>query len=186
MSWEIAKLFGINSPPDLAAISRKRKAGLHQKEIASMDYTSVANLVGTFQDRWPQCFSVYERRRRPLKIGIDKDIEAAFAETVPQIEIKAALRFYCSNTGYLRACREGAERIGLDGSPAGTVTAREAGHCAGFLTYRLAKAAAKKAPAANGGAPVALLALPAPPKRLGLADLREAWQARQQRAAVSP
>lgn len=148
-----------------------------------MDYTTVTNLVGAFQDRWPQCFSVYERRRRPLKIGIHLDIEAA--GSITSEEIRAALGFYCSNTSYLRACREGADRIGLDGSPAGSVSADHAARCARLLTYRLAKAVAKKAPAAPPSPP------PQQQRRLmSLADLRiaaaEQRRAESTEAMVSP
>jgi hypothetical protein len=60
-------------------------------------------------ERWPRAFAVYQYRRRPLKIGIDNDIAAA-AGAITTDELKAALRFYCGNIGYLLACREGAER----------------------------------------------------------------------------
>ena len=85
-----------------------------------MDHKTVSDLVIAAADLWP-AFSVYERRRRPLAIGIHKDIEATGVLTPG--EASALLRYYCGNLGYLRACREGQARVearlasGLRGHP---------------------------------------------------------------------
>lgn len=83
---------------------------------------------------------------------------------VTKDEVKLALRFYCANIGYAFACKEGADRIDLDGKPAGKVTAEEAAHGVRIIEKwrRRQKAKADK------------------PRRIGLADLRAAAQARKQ------
>jgi ProP effector len=70
---------------------------------------------------WPQCFAVNATQRRPLKIGIAEEVRAMGLFT--DAEVSEALTFYAHNTGYLKALVAGAVRIGLDGEPAGTVTA---------------------------------------------------------------
>jgi ProP effector len=177
-----------------------------------MDYKTSHDLIDVLADLWPQCFVVYERRRRPLKLGIHHDIEAAGAGAITAAEISAALRLYCSNIAYPRACHEDADRIDLSGNPAGTVSASEAANCAASLQAQQAKRAAKTNGAnPNRAAPVASMSLPtspseptspspngkpaaakavpvkpAGPRRLGLADLREAWRQRQRQAGLQP
>lgn len=92
-------------------------------------------------ERWPRCFAIFEQRRRPLKLGIDQDIAAALADPFTPDELKSALRFYVGNIGYLLACREGAERVDLDGNVVGAVTAAEAAHAARVIARRQNKTA---------------------------------------------
>ena len=82
----------------------------------------VEAVIALLAERWPETFSLYEKRRRPLKIGIRGDVIAALAGALTEDEVRHALRFYCGNEFYLRACLCGAWRVGLDGKPAGTVT----------------------------------------------------------------
>ncbi len=114
-----------------------------------------AKIISAFTELWPAAFVIYERRRRPLKIGIDRDIAAAAAGAiangfVSMAEIKSALRFYCGNTGYLRVCREvGAARVDLDGQPAGKITARDAAYAASVLERRALRRVPKNRKAAG-------------------------------------
>jgi sRNA-binding protein len=132
------------------------------------------DLIGVLANFCPQTFQVYERRRRPLKLGNRHDIEVAAAGAITAHEIEIALRSYCRNTGYLSACREGVARIGLDGKPAGHVTADEAGLAAHLLAYKLSKRLAASIPART--------AQSAPP-RLSFDDLRAAAAERRLRGA---
>ena len=112
--------------------------------------------------RWPSTFSVFEGRRRPLKVGIHLDILAALGGAVAADALSLALKVYVSNKVYRSRLIAGATRIGLDGAPAGTVSEKEAAS-----TPKMA-------------APAKTVATP---KRLSLADLRAAAAARK--AAVS-
>ena len=115
--------------------------------------------------RWPLAFTIYEKHKKPLKIGIDQDIAAALADViVSPDELKSALRYYTGNIGYLLACREGVERVDLNGEPAGTVTAAEAAYAAKIAARRRRRAAAK----------IAAKPVTTAPPRLGLADLKRA------------
>ena len=142
-------------------------------------------VIELLAERWPHTFAIYQCRRRPLKIGIDNDIAAA-AGAIATDELKAALRFYCGNIGYLLACREGAERIDLNGDVAGTVTAAEAAHAAGIIARRQNKSAPKR-DAVAAAKPIVPPAVPPPttPLRLSLSDLREAARRRREMEVVS-
>jgi sRNA-binding protein len=144
--------------------------------------------------RWPLAFSVHQMRRRPLKIGIHLDILAELGDAVPPAELALALRCYVANRVYRSRLVAGAVRIGLDGEPAGVVTAREAEYAARVSQWR------QKAKAVTHGGdrksdqkyslflktqkevaePVAKAA---PAKRISLADLKRAAQ--QRRMAVT-
>jgi sRNA-binding protein len=102
-----------------------------------LDYRTARDLIDILADLWPQCFAVYEARRRPLKLGIRADIVATGAVT--EEEAAAALRLYCSNRGYLRHCRVSADRIDLNGDRAGIVTMAEAANSRASLQAREAK-----------------------------------------------
>jgi len=116
-------------------------------------------------ETWPRCFYLYQKRRRPLKIGVRLDI-IALRPDIDGRELGIALRIYTSNYCYLKACcRAGVDRVGLGGEPAGTVSASEAANAAASLAARNAKRQAKK-----NTAPV----ITAGPKRLSLDDLRAA------------
>ena len=74
-------------------------------------------------EQFPQAFC--RRAPVPLKVGIYADTLAAVNGAVEPGNLKSALRAYTSNARYLRALSAGAHRVGLDGSPAGTVTAED-------------------------------------------------------------
>jgi ProP effector len=147
----------------------------------------MSTLIEQLAERWPQCFQVYERRRRPLKSGIRRDIEAALDGAVTRRDLKNALTIYCGNWAYLRACVEGADRIDLDGLPVGKVTAEEAQRAAERLQqYRDRRKARSADPAPTIPAAIivsksdAAVARAPPVRRLSLGDLKAAAMARRQ------
>ena len=102
---------------------------------------------------YPKCFFMYERRRKPLKIGIRDDIKGIEEEI-----LRRALKIYVLNGWYRKGLKVGAKRIDLNGNPAGVVAEKEVN-----------KKKAKPAP-------------PPPPKRDGLAALKEAARRRKAEA----
>jgi ProP effector len=112
-----------------------------------------------FRQRFPLAFArLSASTRRPLKVGIDRDIAIAMPE-IGIVEIKSALRWYCGDLRYHRACTEGADRLDLDGNVAGAVTTAQAVSAKATIAKRQAQRARPTPPA---------------PKRLSLASLREA------------
>ena len=84
---------------------------------------AVAATIALLAERFPQAFVQYGAKRRPLKVGVHRDVVAALNGAIAPIELARALGVYCGNSGYLHNTRAGTPRIGLDGQPAGAVTA---------------------------------------------------------------
>jgi ProP effector len=78
-------------------------------------------IIAILHEWFPACISLDARQARPLKVGIGRDISAA-APAISPIEIGVALNYYTNALPYLRASTEGAERIDLNGEPAGIVS----------------------------------------------------------------
>jgi sRNA-binding protein len=115
--------------------------------------------------RWPRAFSVSEAKRKPLKVGILREVEAALgADTPPRL--RQALAAYCNAPAYLRQCVRGAWRRGLDGERAGEVTAAEAANAKHKLAQRTTKLteSAKPAPT-KPTVPPAIKSAPKSPAR---------------------
>jgi ProP effector len=127
--------------------------------------------------RFQKTFFVYERRRPPLKVGIDADLIAVLNGSIDHAALKNALRYYVHNIHYLRACVAGAARIDLAGDVAGVVTAREAEHARlQRLQYATRRSVKKvEAAAVTAGPPAEA------PARLSLASLKAAAAARRQK-----
>jgi sRNA-binding protein len=73
------------------------------------------------QERWPNCFSLYEGRRKPLKLLIHHDILKELNGVVTEDELTTALRLYVANRRYLEKIKVGAGRVDLAGSVVGKV-----------------------------------------------------------------
>jgi ProP effector len=147
-------------------------------------------LIVQLAERWPKCFSVFERRRRPLKLKIHLDILAALDGAVTPAELSLAMALYTHNSWYLRAAmRRGADRVDLEGNPVGTVTERDILNAAQELAHRAARRERQVQAAIPAVAPsaipepAAMAPTTAPtvaqPKRLTLSDLREAGRLRR-------
>jgi sRNA-binding protein len=80
------------------------------------------------QERWPNCFSIYERNRRPLKLLIHLEILRALDGAVTEPELINALRCYVGNREYLKKIKVGADRVDLDGNVVGKVIESEELH----------------------------------------------------------
>ena len=83
---------------------------------------AISAVLELLTETYPKCFALFERRRRPLKIGIHEDILVALAGAVTPEELSAALRVYVTNGVYRSRLIAGATRIDLAGEPAGVVT----------------------------------------------------------------
>jgi hypothetical protein len=130
--------------------------------------------IAMLAERWPACFHVFERPRRPLKLGIHLDILAALDGAMTLQELRQALCFYTGNHCYLRRMSAGAARIGLDGNPTGTVSTEEAAAAAARLASYKRR---RWAPSVSAPTPIPAPPSPLPaPKQIGLADLRREAQ----------
>ncbi len=91
---------------------------------ATTDAPSPQALLAEWYQRYPGAF--FKGHTRPLKVGIHEEL--AEQEPWPEKLVRRALACYVNLPRYLKAVREGAERIGLDGQPAGQVDAKAAEH----------------------------------------------------------
>jgi ProP effector len=147
-------------------------------------------IIAVLVAKFPKCFAMQDTRRRPLKVGIDADLLAALGGSIRQTELIRALAMYCSSDGYLERVLTCAWRVDLEGKPAGVVSADDEKHAkskqAGIRIRREAvmAAAIPQAAASRAHEPaLAAKAEPGPgPKRLSLADLREAARRRREGA----
>jgi ProP effector len=138
-------------------------------------YAEIAAAIALLAEAFPKAFSIFEQRRRPLKIGIRGDLLARLGGTLTEIELRQVLRAYTANGAYRRRLLAGAPRIDLDGNPVGTVSAEEAADALAKIAAKTAKVAARKQSAQPEQ----------PKKRDGLAQLRAAAQRRKEAAAAS-
>lgn len=127
-------------------------------------------VIAAFARLFPRCFHVYERRRRPLMLGIDKvligQMEPAIkAGRISESDVKLALRLYTLADGYLDHCSVcGNVRIGLHGQPIGTVTEEHARRARELLSRRRARrAAAHEVEAAHAGCRLEIFVQNSPP-----------------------
>jgi ProP effector len=117
------------------------------------------------------------QKRRPLKIGIAKDIQTRLLE-VPAEVIGHAMRIYCSDRRYLAGLIAGAPRVDLTGARCGEVTRDEAN------SAKLRLEALRRAQTRTPAKEAATVAEKQDKPKLGLAGLKAAARARS--AAAQP
>jgi ProP effector len=140
-------------------------------------------------EKYPRTFFQNQADRRPLKIGLHRDLVADTARHgLSRDELRKALARYCSSPGYAAATVLNAPRIDLAGEPAGLVTADAVS--AAIRAARLSrKSGRERREIRVEGKAVVAAAAPEPSTnqnnqngtRLSLTDLRNAAQ--QRRAA---
>jgi sRNA-binding protein len=140
-------------------------------------WTDIEVTITLLAELYPQTFAVYEGRRKPLQIGIRERLFAELNGAVTTRELCAALSAYTKPYPYQKKLVEGAPRIGLDGQPAGTVTAEEAASARERAARLNELRRARQALAAAAETPAS--PPPPAPKRLSLADLKAAARARK-------
>jgi sRNA-binding protein len=90
------------------------------------DFTAAHATIDLLAATWPACFATKPDERRPLAVGIGQEITAATEGAITSEELNATLRLYVGHKRYQRALKEGAQRVDLEGYPAGAVTAEQA------------------------------------------------------------
>jgi ProQ/FINO family len=106
----------------------EREVGSHLK-IEGLEAEILPILVKTF----PRAFFPAGPRRRPLRVGIFDDLNAALPPEIDRARLKLFLGLYTSQPSYLRELKPGAIRIGLNGCTAGRVSPKESASAAARL-----------------------------------------------------
>lgn len=147
---------------------------------------TIERVIGDLLAVFPLAFSTEPRHIRPLAIGVRQKIYARCAFS--HRSVTDALWRYTKCAAYLRTIIEGAARVDLDGATSGYVTAMEAAHAAKRILTSLAVAAGKPEDTIKPTTPERASISASPPnrhvskpgpRRLGLADLRQAAAARR-------
>jgi ProP effector len=133
----------------------------------------IDKMIALLCERFPKTFVCCEGRRRPLKVGITKDLKTALGDEVDGKLLVRALTYYTLNLAYLKSQRVGAARIDLTGSAAGKVTEKEAA----YAKMSLARIAAQKKK------PPSPVRIKKQKLALGIAALKAAALARKSAAA---
>jgi ProP effector len=127
---------------------------------------------------FPACFSVFEGRRKPLKIGIREDLLAALGGAITPEEAHLALAVYTGNHCYLKACaKAGTPRIDLNGEVVGSVSTEEAANAKERFEQQRDRRKRQQEAIAKAKAEAERKARNA--GRISLGDLRRAAQARR-------
>jgi ProP effector len=162
----------------------------------------IERALATLLAAFPLAFPAEPQQIKPLAVGIRQQIYARC--TLSHRDVIDALRRYTGRTAYLRTIIEGAARVDLDGATSSTVTAKEAAYAAERIAKDQASAAGKpkavkkdatkdatkdvikvtsksraSAKVSLPQAPVAPDISKPGPRRLSLADLRQAAAARK-------
>jgi ProP effector len=140
---------------------------------------SKPSLIVALAERFPLAFLV--KQRRPLRVGVCKDIIAAWPD-IDAEQLSRALGWYTNGVGYLANLKEGTARIGLDGAQAGVVTAAEAKGARARLKGMFKHRSQEVKVAAPKGELRAANAAPPQVSRLSLDGLRLAARARRESA----
>lgn len=106
--------------------------------VTSEKTTDVRALLKELQER----FAVF-RNYSPLAIGIDKQLFAALPE-LSRKSVRLAMRSHTMSTRYLKEMEKAAQRLNLDGTPAGEVTDENRQHAAEQLKERFKKQAEQR------------------------------------------
>jgi hypothetical protein len=107
------------SSPELNEAERAGRASRTERQAA------IATTRRILIKRWSNCFKGYMRPKKPIKVGIHRDIFAAAPELDAKT-VKMTLRRYVSDASYRAALIEGAARYDLNGCPDGVVTEQQA------------------------------------------------------------
>jgi hypothetical protein len=87
--------------------------------------------------RWLRTLPAFDRPRRPLAIGIHRDLIAVAPEGISARSLRKALADWTRHHAYQSALAEpGSARIGLDGNPVAPVTEAHRAHVAALLAQK--------------------------------------------------
>ena len=95
-----------------------------RKAKMSISKNQIDETIAVLCREFPKCFVMFERRRRPLKLGIHLDIIAALGERIDRRLLRQALRFYTSNIHYRASQKPGVPRTATPAAPSRKRTRR--------------------------------------------------------------
>src|SRR5271169_3563756 len=115
--------------PARAAMAAARVSASARAASAERWHGRIAEAVAALRQAFPGAFRPADDPGPwpPLKIGAHKDVlDLASDLALPRRILRHAVNRYCRDWRYRAGHVEGAVRVGLDGAPAGVVTAEQA------------------------------------------------------------
>ncbi|WP_417760740.1 RNA chaperone ProQ [Shewanella sp.] len=107
--------------------------------------TDTNAILAYLYETFPLCF-IAEGEAKPLKIGLFQDLAERLADDskVSKTQLRIAIRRYTNSWRYLKALKEGAQRVDLDGNPCGALEAEHVEHAQKALKESQDKARARR------------------------------------------
>lgn len=94
----------------------------------------VVLIIGKLQKLYPKAFPKNPAPKVPLKIGILEDLQLRSDEIgISKEDLQLAIKTWCKSSRYWQACKEGADRLDLEGNTAGAIGATGAAHAKGMV-----------------------------------------------------
>lgn len=117
------------------AEEKKSKQPANQAKTKSTNPVDpVVLIIGKLQRLYPKAFPKNPTPKVPLKIGILEDLQQRSEEIgISREDLQLAMKTWCKSSRYWQACKEGADRLDLDGNPAGVIEATSAAHAKGMV-----------------------------------------------------
>jgi len=118
----------------LAEESKKKQQAKPTKPKNTTPVDPVVLIIGKLQKLYPKAFPKNPTPKVPLKIGILEDLQARSEEiSISKEDLQLAIKTWCKSSRYWQACKEGADRLDLDGNPVGVVETTGAAHAKGMV-----------------------------------------------------
>lgn len=119
----------------------EKKSQQHAKQKISKNTNPVdpvVLIIGKLQKLYPKAFPKNPAPKVPLKIGILEDLQLRSDEIgISKEDLQLAIKTWCKSSRYWQACKEGADRLDLDGNTAGVVEATGAAHAKGMIRKKI-------------------------------------------------
>ncbi|WP_018987038.1 ProQ/FinO family protein [Methylophilus methylotrophus] len=118
----------------LAEEKKSKQPANKAKTKSTNPVDPVVLIIGKLQRLYPKAFPKNPSPKVPLKIGILEDLQLRSEEIgISNEDLQLAIKTWCKSSRYWQACKEGADRLDLDGNPAGVVEATGAAHAKGMV-----------------------------------------------------
>lgn len=121
-----------NPPSDKESKKKQQAKPTKPKNTTPVD--PVVLIIGKLQKLYPKAFPKNPTPKVPLKIGILEDLQARSEEiSISKEDLQLAIKTWYKSSRYWQACKEGADRLDLDGNPVGVVETTGAAHAKGMV-----------------------------------------------------
>ncbi|NYH20246.1 ProQ/FinO family protein [Paraburkholderia bryophila] len=144
-----------NADANAQAPARARPSSHAKPAADAKPVDPVVKSIGRLQKRFPNAFPKNPAPKLPLKVGIFEDLVVHAKElSLSEAELRDAIKTWCRGSRYWKCLVEGAARVDLTGSEAGTVSAQEAAGAQRLQAHRANRGAQKAAAAGAADAAV--------------------------------